>query len=123
MVTYENIFRRIRDWQMRTFKHPSAAGAVDHYRREADELWGHHWIDMNQRNVTAVQPRAVPTGTRTERVEEAIDGIFLILQYLTLEGCGDEEIKATLEAKLEKNISRSWPEAPDARGVYEHKKA
>lgn len=96
-------------WQLETFGDAATPhGAVEHLRREANEVWSHFWRDGVRIEVDEVD--------RDEVAEECADVFFLLVQLATTIGIS---LADAVDSKLAKNKRRKWKK-PDASGVVEH---
>lgn len=99
----DTVCAEIRAWQAETFTQPSLSGAVAHLSKEMAEI-------------EAALGGAGTHEGRAHMAEELGDGVFLILQAMTILGADPATV---LEHKLAKNKARRWGK-PDADGVVEH---
>ncbi len=121
--TLNSLHQSIAAWQKRTFPNATPEGAVEHLRREAEELHEHffEWsgdtdpygnLIFNERR----QPGQPLPSSVDVIAEEAADVFFMIVQLSTVVGFSLVEAVAK---KYAKNIRRTWKE-PDEYGVVEH---
>lgn len=115
--TLQQLAESIAAWQGRTFDQSkaSSAGAVEHLRREANELWELFWKegDGSQKQIEKwMRPNTSDVG------EEAADVFFMLVQLSVSEGF---DLRSAIASKYAKNIKRDWKE-PDEHGVVEHVK-
>ncbi len=98
-----DVIRRIFYWQKETFPGTTVRSAYKHYEKEHDEL-----------KAVALDPE-IP---HEEKVGEAVDCIFLLLRYITVQG---EHAEEALERTLARNKEREWL-PPDEDGCVHHVK-
>lgn len=90
----------IAAWQAKQFPETTTEGARNHLEREV----------LNELKTDPNDP------------EEWADALFMSIQGGWKASNGLEAFFRVVEAKLNKNERREWPDRPDADNVYEHVK-
>lgn len=99
-----NLFKRITEWQEKTFPGTTKEAVVKHLVKESNELL-----------------EAVQTKTDEDVKEEIADNFILLFNLAKRYNMDYWDVVAAVEKKHFKNLSRKWKE-PDAEGCVHHEK-
>lgn len=103
----EELFKRITDWQQKTFGKATSFSKLEHLKDEIEEVsdaleWFSEEKELSQ-----------------QVMEEYADCFLLLYGSASCYGMSFDDITKAIAAKMDKNEARKWGE-PDVRGVVKH---